>query len=472
VASASRIRATDPGSLLVASNRGPYGLRLDGHGRGARVHGSGGLAPSLAPLVAAAGATWVFATSGEATALRADSPDLRLERGRLVPLAFDEAELAMAYDVVANATLWPLHHHLFDLARAPRLDRHWHRAWEAFSNYNERFAEALAELAAPGATVLIHDYHLCLAPAMLTRRRSDLAVVHFTHTPFASPCAFVEVLPEQQARALLRGLSAARACGFHASRWADAYVGCCEALGVQPAPTFVSPLAPDPQRLAARSHEEGVEAARRELDALVADRKAIVRVDRIDPAKNLLRGLWALDELLESSPRWRERIVHVVLAYPSRERLAAYSAYRSELERLADALNAKWGTSSWVPIVLDVRDDPSRSLAALERFDVLLVNPVRDGLNLVAMEGVLLNRRDGVIVLSRHAGVADCLGHAALIVNPFDVHDTAAALDRALAMEPKERRERAEQLRGAVETYSTQRWLDHQLEAAHRFAPA
>jgi trehalose 6-phosphate synthase len=194
-------------------------------------------------------------------------------------------------------------------------------------------------------------------------------------------------------------------------------------------------------------------------------RQVIVRVDRMELSKNLLRGFWAFEELLEDNRRLRERVVFVALAYPTRQGLPEYLAYENEVESTVARINERWGTPGWTPIVLLVEDDYHRSLAALTRYDVLLVNPVRDGLNLVAKEGPLLNGRNGVLALSREAGAFDELGNAALEINPFDVSGTAATLAQALNMGIDERESRSDSLRRAVLARTPSDWLNDQLEA-------
>ncbi|HZU80217.1 MAG TPA: trehalose-6-phosphate synthase, partial [Acidimicrobiales bacterium] len=371
----------------------------------------------------------------------------------------------MAYDVVSNSTLWFVHHHLFDLARRPRIDHHWVQAWDAYADFNSLFSDAVCEEAGEGATVLVQDYHLCLLPALLRSRRPDLRVVHFSHTPFADP-GLLRVLPAAAARDILRGMASARSCGFHTTRWERGFRACCEDMGVDPGRTFVSALVPDAEVLAARVGDERCAEARGRLDELVGDRRMVLRVDRMEPTKNLLRGFWAFDELLQARADLRGRVVLLALAYTSRQSLPEYLAYANEVEHAAAWLNDRWRSGSWEPVVLDVADDANRSLAALTRYDVLLVNPLRDGLNLVAKEGPLVNDTDGVLALSREAGAFEELAPAAVELNPFDVSGTAAALARSLDMDTDERRGRAESLREIVLRRKPGDWLADLLAAA------
>lgn len=419
---------------------------------------------SLAPLVHGTGARWIAAAISDADRAAAGQGLIEAEDFHVRYLALPPDTYRMAYDVMSNGTLWFLHHALFDLARRPRIDAHWWEAWDAYRAVNHAFARAVIDEAPEGATVLVQDYHLALVGTWLTQERPDLRSVHFTHIPFCGPDG-IRVLPQSVAEELLGGMASHAACGFHARRWAAAFEACCaDVLGWTPS-TFVSPLAPDFEEMEelARSPE-----CQRELSALedaVGDRHLILRVDRIELSKNLLRGFFAFNDLLHARPEWRGRVVFAALIYPSREGLAEYLAYRQEVEMLAAQVNERWATPSWTPVMLDTSDNFVRSLAALHRYDVLLVNPIRDGLNLVAKEGPAVNERDGVLVLSREAGAFEELTPDALEVNPFDVRGTSNALAMALSMDPSERASRADALHKKVLATSPRNWLDAQLAA-------
>jgi trehalose 6-phosphate synthase len=458
--------------VVVVSNRGPLSFRPGDDGEPVRAGTGGGLAATLHPLLRGTGATWVAAAMSPADRSAAALGLMQDEGLRIVTVEPDAATYDMAYNVVANATLWFCHHHLFDLARRPRLDRRWQEAWDAYRQVNRAFADTVAEHAPDGARVLVQDYHLSLVGGMLAQRRRDLRTAHFSHTPFADP-GILRALPSAATGELLAGMAGHGACGFHTARWEASFRAAfgdpALVAGAGPRgapPTYVAPLGPQPESLDAEASSDAVAAARIRLGELVGGRRLVVRVDRVEPSKNILRGLWAFDELLETRPAWRSRVTMLALAYPSREGLADYLAYRSEVEHTVDRLNERWGTADWVPVVLSVADDRARSMAALSIYDVLLVNPVRDGMNLVAKEGPLVNGVDGVLVLSREAGAFEELHPAAIGVNPFDVSQTAAALDAALSMDPSERAARARLLRKLALDQTAADWLDRQLEAA------
>jgi trehalose 6-phosphate synthase len=461
---------------VLVSNRGPLSFHME-EGKPVAGKAAGGLAGTLSPMVLGTGATWVASAMGQADR-QAVADGLMSAEGLRIELVEPDPDIyERAYNVVCNAELWFCHHHLFDAARRPRNDRHWAEAWDAYRELNQQFAERVAKVAPEGGRVLVQDYHLNLVASELAAARPDLRTVHFTHTPFADP-SVLRMLPTSTAVELLDGMAAFTACGFHTARWAAAYRAAQRELGPfavsgvsrsgEGPPVFVSPLAPDVDRLRQEVDEGPAVEARRQLDERIGDddRLVITRVDRMELSKNLLRGFWAFDELLESNHRLRGRVLFLAMAYPTRQGLAEYVGYRNEVESTVARINERWATADWTPIVLEVEDDYPRSLAALTRSDVLLVNPVRDGLNLVAKEGPLINRRDGVLALSREAGAFEELGEAALEVNPFDVSGTAAVLARALSMEPGERAQRAATLRRLITARRPADWLDDQLRAA------
>lgn len=452
--------------VVLLSNRGPVTFTVADDGSLTSRRGAGGLVSGLTPLVVDSDAVWIAAAMTPGDRVAAEQGVVAAHGLRTRLLAIDDSTYRTAYDVVCNSMLWFAHHGLFELARRPMLGRQWDAAWDAYRAFNHAFADAAAESAPEGAAVLVQDYHLCLVAPRLRAARPDLRLVHFSHTPFASP-EWLRAVPDAAATELLAGMAAHDACTFHTRRWADAFERCCHAYAVEPPPTAVSPLAADAPDLDAVASSEACAAAGATLDDRFGDRQVILRVDRVELSKNILRGFHAYELLLEERPELRERVVFAAFVYPSREGLPEYLAYRTEVDGLATRINERWATGDWLPIVHEIDDDFPRSVAALQRSDVLLVNPVRDGLNLVAKEGPLLNRRDGVVVLSTEAGAWDELGSAGAIgVNPFDVAGTADALWHALTMPGEERAKRAASVRAVAAARTPADWLAEQLTAA------
>jgi len=453
--------------LVIVSNRGPLSFNKDDDGNLVPSRGAGGLVSCLGPAVAGVGATWVAGAISEEDREAASQGVVEAEGFRLRSLVIEPDDYRQFYDVVANSTLWFLHHSLFDLPRRPRIDRRWREAWSTFVDVNREFAEAAAEEAPDGGVVLVHDYQLCLVGATLSKIRPDLRTAHFNHTPFCEPTA-LRMLPDEAATEIMEGLAGNGACGFHSKRWARAFESSCEATLDSVPPIFVAPAGIDTDDLAqvARSDESKEEFTK--LDEQIGDRHFIARIDRIELSKNILRGFLAFEELLRTRPEWRERVIFGAFVYPSRDSIPDYMAYRSEVESMVERINNTWATPSWTPVLAYLEDFFPRSVAAHRRYDVLLVNPIRDGLNLVAKEGPTLNERDGVLVLSRESGVWDEMGEGAVGVNPFDITATADALAQALSMSRRERAERASRLRAITESRSPQDWLEDQLEAARQ----
>ncbi|MEZ5231351.1 MAG: trehalose-6-phosphate synthase [Acidimicrobiales bacterium] len=451
--------------LVIVSNRGPVSFRRTPDGAlQARRGGGGGLVSGLAPLVAGTDTIWIASALTEDDRAGAAGGLQEVEGFRVLLVAHEPEVLRQAYDVVGNAVLWFIHHGLFELARRPRYDLQFRQAWASYAAYNQRFADAVVETAPPGAIVLVQDYHLSLLAPRVVQRRPDLSLVHFAHTPFAGP-ELLNLLPDPYRRELLEGLAANEACGFHTDRWRKRFVASCAEFDVPAPATFVASLAPDGEDLAAVKATPACAAWLRRFEERFDGLQLIVRVDRIELSKNIVRGFWAYEELLERWPEHRGRVCFMASIYPSREGLAEYLAYRQEVEHLVERINGRFGTADWQPIVLETSDDFPRSVALLSRYDVLLVNPVSDGMNLVAREGPQVNDRDGVLVLSTETGAWEELGDVAFGVHPCDVSATAEVLAGALALRPEDRRARAQRLVKVAASRTPVDWLQGQLDA-------
>lgn len=450
---------------MLVSNRGPVSFHRDPTGVLVSRRGAGGLVSGIGPLVAGTDATWLAAAISDGDREAAARGMVVADGFHVHLLALDPETYRLAYDVVSNEVLWFAHHGLWDLTRQPAFDHSWTAAWDAYRAVNVAFADAVAADAPRGAVVLVQDYHLSLVAARLAEVRPDLVCVHFSHTPFAPP-VWLEALPDAAVDELLLGMAAHRACGFHTQRWADDFATSARDLAGLTPTTFVSPLASDPEDIRAAAATPACAAALSALESVVGDRAVIGRVDRIELSKNLLRGFLSYGDLLERYPEHRERVVFVAGVYPSRQGVPGYADYREAIEAAVVDINERFGTEGWAPVILDVGDDFPRSVALLRRADVLLVNPIRDGLNLVASEGALVSDRHAVLALSPEAGAWERLHPAALRVPPFDVAGTADVLHAALTMAPDERVRRARHLRELAEARTPTDWLADQLEAA------
>jgi len=452
-------------SLVVLSNRGPVSFGRDDTGELVPCRGGGGLVTALGAGVQEHGALWLAAAMSNEDREAMSSGVVEAEGFRVRSLVVEPDLYRGYYDVIANQTLWFLHHGLWDLPRRPRFDRRWWQAWSSFQQVNHAFARAAADEVAPNGTVLIHDYQLSLVGAELARLRPDVRSLAFIHTPFCPP-GELQVLPEEVGDAVLAGLAGAGACGFHTQRWASAFEACCRERRIDVPPIAVIPAAADAADIAATAQSPECDRELQWLNQQVGDRQLIVRVDRIELSKNLLRGFYAYDDLLSQAPELRGRVIFGAFVYPSRQTLAEYIGYRQEVETLVRSINARWATPDWTPILLDTGDNYQRSIAALRRYDVLMVNPVRDGLNLVSKEGPIINEHDGLLALSPSAGSWDEMGTHALELHPFDTAGTADTLLAALTMTGDERAARSKALRKAATSRTPLDWFAGQLAAA------
>ena len=478
------------GQVLIASNRGPVSFARGDDGRLSAKRGGGGMVSGLSTVADEADTLWVctaLSDADRAAARRAPAGLLdRDQAGAGVAvrmLDIPQAIFHRAYNAIANSTLWFVHHMLYDTPNRPSFGSSFWREWDAFRIYNETFALALADAAnADGSSArsraAIQDYHLCLAPRMLAGRAPGIRIAHFSHTPWAPP-DYYRMLPGTVGREVLAGILGADHAGFLCQRWADAFTACCEAfLGAQVdsgrsqisygghvTSIGVHPLGVDAARLRGRASERDVVSRLESLADATAGRKLIVRVDRTELSKNIVRGLEAYRELLIAHPEWHGQVVHVAFAYPSRHDLPEYREYTAAVQRLASQIEDEFAEPGWDPLILEVNDDYARSLAALRLADVLLVNPIRDGMNLVAKEGPILSDRGCALVLSTEAGAAAELSEYALLVNPYDISETAQALHRALSMTESERVRRCEELATAAAAMPPTRWFADQLRA-------
>jgi trehalose 6-phosphate synthase len=439
--------------LIVVSNRGPVSYARE-NGVRVELRGAGGLVTALRGLVPHHDVTWIAsAASDEDRAVAA-------EDGRdVVLLAHDPDAYDAYYNVVANPTLWFIQHALWSPSTTPAFDRDFHDAWLGYEAVNRAFAAAVVAQIDndPDALVLLHDYHLYLAPRMIRDARPDARLSHFVHIPWPQDWS---LLPEPYRRAVHDGVLANDVVGFHTARWARNFERSCADVVGGCGGTKVThhPISVDCDEFTALRASDEVLAREAEIVASRPER-LVVRVDRTDPSKNIVRGFRAFGLLLEAHPEWRGRVGMLALLDPSRQAIAEYVEYGAAIEREARAVNERFGDV----IELRVADDFPRSVAAYKQYDVLLVNAVYDGLNLVAKEGPLVNERDGVLVLSENTGAHEELGAWAVSVSPFDVWGQAEALHEALSMPQAERARRLGATKAHVREHDLARWLEAQL---------
>ncbi|HEV7460133.1 MAG TPA: trehalose-6-phosphate synthase [Solirubrobacteraceae bacterium] len=467
--------------LVLVSNRGPVEYTASDVKRG-----SGGLVTALTGLASHRDAIWVASAMSEQDVEKSEEAGgrpftVQAPQGgeyRVRFVASDPDAYDRFYNVFANPMLWFIQHYLWDLSNAPDIRRQEVEAFEfGYNVVNDDLARAVVEEidGLPEPVVMVHDYHLYTLPALVRQARPDAFLHHFVHIPWTQSDAW-RVLPGQIRDEIFNGLLANDIIGFHTRSYRRNFLQCCrDLMGYEVDFTEGTVWANDRQvwvrayplpidyaateRVAKRDRvaqfEE--ELLRRRRDHL------ILRVDRADLSKNVLRGFTAFDIFLEQHPEFAERVTFVAQLMPSRTDVPEYAEYLERIEALVAVVNHRHGTPDWMPIQLKLRDDLEEAVAAYKHYDVLLVNAMFDGMNLVAKEGPLVNERDGVSILSENTGAHEELGEFALSVNPFDVQETADSIHAALTMEDGERARRARGLKQIVTRRDPGDWIDEQL---------
>jgi trehalose 6-phosphate synthase len=469
--------------LVLVSNRGPVTFQADGEVQ----RGSGGLVTALTGLASHRDAIWIASAMTEQ-----DVAVSRAHHGRAFPVrspAGGEYQVRLVasepgaydrfYNVFANPMLWFIQHYLWDLSNAPDIRREEIEAFEfGYNVVNDDLARAVVEELSdePEPVVMVHDYHLYTLPHLVRKARPDVFLHHFIHIPWTQSDAW-RVLPSRIRREIFAGLLANDIIGFHTRSYRRNFLQCCQDLmdlEVDFERGLVSfagreiwvrayPLPIDHEatrRLAQgpRVKDFESELLRRRRDFL------ILRVDRADLSKNVLRGFSAFDLFLEQHPEFSERVTFVAQMMPSRTDVPQYAEYLERIEALVAVVNHRHGTPDWMPIQLKLRDNLEEAMAAYKHYDVLLVNAMFDGMNLVAKEGPIVNEREGVSILSENTGAHEELGEYALSVNPFDIQELADSIYTALTMGPSERRRRARGLAEIVTSRDPGDWIDEQLD--------
>jgi trehalose 6-phosphate synthase len=468
--------------LVLVSNRGP--VTFDEQGNVSR--GTGGLVTALTGLASHRDAVWVASTMSEGDAVKAREHGgkaftVRSPQGgeyavRLVesdPEAYDRF-----YNIIANPMLWFIQHYLWDLSNAPDIRRHEVEAFEyGYNVVNEDLAVAVIE-EIDGQTepvVMIHDYHLYTLPQLVRRARPDAFLHHFIHIPWPQSDAW-RVLPNRIREEIYCGLLSNDIIGFHTRSYRRNFLQCCRDLMELEVDFDAGTVHFEGREVWVRAYPLPIDASAtcrvadsertREFETALLDRRRehlILRVDRADLSKNVLRGFSAFDLFLEQHPEFHEKVTFIAQLMPSRLDVPEYAEYLERIEALVAVVNHRHGTPDWMPIQLKLRDNLEEAVAAYKHYDVLIVNAMFDGMNLVAKEGPLVNERAGVSILSENTGAHEELGEFALSVNPFDIQETADSIHAALTMPQHERQRRMDGLQRIVRLRDPGDWIDEQL---------
>ncbi len=474
--------------IVIASNRGPFSFSLNENGNFTSKRGAGGLVTALSALAQRYDVLWV------AAALSDDDRAWSAQHGHR-PQSIDETLIQLIdieptlydqyYNVIANPLLWFIHHELWDSPRQPTITREIWQAWESYVAVNQQFAEYVAaavrdELALKPRPVFIfpQDYQLHLMPYFLRKLLGDDVYIQpFLHIPWPGPDAW-RMLPNEMRRMLITSLLASDRIGFQTKKdafnfvqTARFYIEDAHSHGSRNSVNYLDrrveakayPISIDVQKVRELAAERETTLLKVQLLNYLSDSQVILRVDRVEPSKNIVRSLKAYRAMLEEYPQHIGKVRMLNLLVPSRMEVSEYQSYLAEVMTEIGMINAEFSDGFWEPVRVLVGGNYARALAGMQLYDVLVVNPIADGMNLVAKEGVLVNQRNGVLLLSEFAGAFYELGEHALIVSPFDVHSTAKAMHEALVMPLDERQRRASALRQLVESSDVNVWFDLQL---------
>jgi trehalose 6-phosphate synthase len=476
-------------TLIIASNRGPVTFRTEADGQVLPRRGGGGLVTALAGLAQHVEMSWIASAQTPEDRAWGEGPMALDTDGRSIRIQFVAPEAAAYegyYAVIANPLLWFLQHSMWDIFRAPTIDRTtWHHWEQGYVAVNKLFAQAISRqirAASEPALVMLQDYHLYLAPGFIrqaVRARAKYTLMHFVHIPWPGAEDW-GLLPPKMRRAILEGLCAVDLLGFQTREDAMNFLRTCEShlsgayvkfkhgrIWFRNHMTYVRdfPISIDVNGLKQLAESQEVKDYFTQLVEQFGGQALIVRVDRMEPSKNIVRGFQAFDEMLDHHPEHHGKVKFLAIGVPSRLEVAAYQSYLDELMGAAGRVNAKHGSSDWEPVRVLVGESYPRAVAALQLYDILLVNSIADGMNLVAKEGPIVNRCNGVLVLSERTGACQQLEPGALVIPPLDIFATAEALHQALTMSAEERRQRAERLRQLIEGDDIVNWLRQQFQA-------
>lgn len=471
--------------IVVVSNRGPFSFTLE-EGKTRAEKGSGGLVTAISAVARENNILWISCalSKGDRQWLSEVGDGVQALGDMKIKLVIPDARAYNAYyNIISNPLLWFVQHEMHDTPRHPVIDETVWKAWrDGYHAINRQLARAVAD-AIQGLEgriiVMPQDYHLYLLPHYLRELVGNrIQIQTFLHIPWPGSDAW-RVLPLSMRTEILESLLKADRLGFQTERDTRRFLQTCvdtlsgvrvirpwrclayrdRQVEAQPFPISI-----DAKYLESRLESPEVQVHLEDFRRIYAGKKLILRVDRVEPSKNILRGFMAYQNLLTSNPEYRGKVGMLALLVPSRMEVMEYKHYLRDITSIVGEINATLGDSEWEPIRLLLGNNYDRAIAALSMYDVLLVNPLTDGMNLVAKEGGILNRNGGVLILSEEAGAAEELGENSLLVSPYDVFGTRQAILEALNMPVEERSENARRLREYIQVNDIHRWFSRQIE--------
>jgi trehalose 6-phosphate synthase len=487
--------------IIVASNRGPAQFFARANGVFAARKTSGGLATALVSLAGRLPLSWIAVAGDERDRQAFADRSRRVihfgdQRIETRYVSVPDRVYDLHYNVISNRILWFLQHYMLHPDIVPPFDDRDYRAWdEGYVVVNQLVADAVCEewLSLPDeershTLVLLQDYHLYLASALIRARLPEVTMGQFVHIPWPA-IRYWRFLPDHFTTEILQSIVQNDLLGLQTDMDVANFASCI-ATFYPDAPLIDAhdhwdaelhrhrlriaayPIGVDANHLIEMAHSKSGERAFTALESTFADRKVILRVDRLEPTKNIVVGLQAFARLLAEHPEMIGKVRFVMLLVPSREGLVRYRKYARQVSRLAESINATFGTSGDTPVALVLGNNHARALTAMRYCNVFLVNSVIDGMHLGAKEMALLNERQGVLIISRTTGAFQELSDACLPITPTDLRETADAMYRALTMSLAQRRALAARARKSVLAHSVIHWLLEQLRDLEAILPA
>ena len=474
--------------LILVSNRGPVEYHLSPEGKLQPRRGSGGVVTALSTLTNYVDFTWVANAMGEGDR----SVHQQAEEGRIKsPLPGQNLYLRYVvtprrvyhkfYNIFCNPLLWFLQHYMWSSPYTPNVDESVYDAWETgYIPVNRAFADAVVDEARHSVLppyVMLHDYHLYLAPGMVREALPEAIIQHFLHIPWPDP-SYWQMIPAFMRSAICESLCASDIVGLQTARDVRSFLQSCEmflnqatvdhtkrTVNLNGRETAIRcyPISIDVEELKGIANSPRALEYERKLRPLLGE-KTIVRVDRVEPSKNIVRGFRAYRLLLERNQDFIGKVKFLAFLVPSRTHIRQYQRYLQEVDAMVLEINQTFGTEDWQPITVFYENNYTQAMAAMKLYDVLLVNSIIDGMNLVAKEGPVVNTQGGMVILSETAGAYAQLHEGVLAVAPADVEGTAQAMYQAINASVEEREMRSNLLAQRIEEEDVIHWMQCQLE--------
>ncbi|MGZ7117544.1 MAG: alpha,alpha-trehalose-phosphate synthase (UDP-forming) [Methanobacterium sp.] len=473
--------------IIVASNRGPVLFKRDGEGKTELIRGKGGIVGSMIPFLEKTHGTWFSSAIGECDEYMNDKYDSK------VPIPLNDPKFYLRLikteeniyngfnGKFANPLLWFIHHSMWNPPYSPCADDELHQAWDSYKYVNQKFAEAIGETVSKSKKtpiVMLQDYHIYLTPRLIRKQFPEVLMSLFVHIPFPPPEIFQQ-LPNHIQTEILDGMLANDVLGFHIPRYMNNFLQTIrQILPIALVDDVVGdvlykghvchvrtyPISVDVDTIQKHGQSTGVIAKDKEVDEMIGNCKLIYRTDRADLSKNVLRGFRAYDMFLEKYPEWKGNVKFIATLMPTRQDIKIYRDYTDKIRDMVNEINEKYSTPDWKPIEYIFRGDFDLVVAFLKRYDVLMVNPILDGMNIVAKEGSVLNENNGALILSTGAGCYEELKDGAICINPYDLRQTAESIDAALLIDDETKAEMLQKSRAAIFSNDLNKWTSDQLK--------